>query len=102
MRSGLRLDPGTALFQLACLTALGKVVKLLVAKEQLLAGSEHKVFMAIHALECLVLKFHLSVAAADSWARQLLSFFEKYIVIAREGQSTYAFLSLFHDVKKGI
>jgi hypothetical protein len=61
VRSCLCLDFGTAAFQLACLTALGKVVKLLIAKEQLLAGSEDKVFMAIHAFECLVLKIHVSV-----------------------------------------
>jgi hypothetical protein len=33
-------------------------VKLLVVKEQLLAGGEDKVFSAVHAFENLVLEFH--------------------------------------------
>jgi hypothetical protein len=72
---GLRHDLGTAaVFQLARLTALGSIVKLLFAKEQLLTGGEDKVFSAVPAFECLVLEFHVFVAAACSWARQLPSY----------------------------
>ena len=37
-------------------------MKLLVVKEQLLAGGKDEVFPAIHAFEYLVLKFHDPVA----------------------------------------
>jgi hypothetical protein len=57
-------DSGAAAsLQLARLAALGIIVKLLVVKEQLLAGGKDEIFAAIHAPEYLVLKFHDPVAS---------------------------------------
>jgi len=47
-----------ASLQLARLAALRIVMKLLVVKEQLLAGGEDEVLPAVHAFEYLVLEFH--------------------------------------------
>lgn len=57
--------------QLACLAALGIVVKLLVVKKKLLTGGEDEILPAIHAFQYLVLKFHDPVACRSTAKRQL-------------------------------
>jgi hypothetical protein len=93
VRSCLCLDPGTAPFQLAWLTALGRVVELLVEEEQLLAGREDKIFMAIHAFERLVLKFHISVAAAHFKLGNSPPSSKVHLHNAREGYRSDSFSS---------
>jgi len=71
VRPGLCPHAGPAAsLQLARLTALGIVVKLLIVKKQLLTGGEDKILPAIHAFEYLVLEFHDPVVAAALPGRQ--------------------------------